>query len=230
MTRGGKRKDRDAPERRCIATGQSGPTVSLIRYVMGPERDGLPDIVPDLAANLPGRGAWLTADRALTEQAVRQNVFARAFRQKVRTDPDLPDQVEALLARRLIDLTSLARKAGQAVTGAEKVRARLSSGEAAVLIQARDGAADGRAKLSRLAKAAGEGQIGEISCLDANELGLAFGRDFAIHAALDSGGFAGRVCAEAMRLSGFRTEADVGAPDGDTSDDPKARTPGHDVS
>lgn len=219
MTRGGKRKDRDAPERRCIATGQSGPTAGLIRYVLGPERDGLPDVVPDLAASLPGRGAWLTADLALTEQAVRQNMFGRAFRQKVRTDKDLPIRVETLLARRLINLISLARKAGQVVTGAEKVRARITSGDAAVLIQARDGAPDGRGKLSRLAKAAAEGQITEISCLDADELGLAFGREFAIHAALDSGGFAGRVGAEATRLSGFRSEPDVGAPDGDTSND-----------
>ncbi|MEM6662503.1 MAG: DUF448 domain-containing protein, partial [Pseudomonadota bacterium] len=57
MTRGGRRKDRDGPERRCIATGETGATDRLIRFVLAPEGG----LVPDLAARLPGRGAWLTA-------------------------------------------------------------------------------------------------------------------------------------------------------------------------
>ena len=208
MTRGGRRKERDAPERRCIATGESGATDRLIRFVLSPEGE----VVPDLAAKLPGRGAWLTADRALVERAVRKRLFARAFRAQVKVADDLPDRLEALLVERMVALIGLARKAGQAVTGAEKVRARIVSGQAAVLFQARDGAPGGRRKLAALARGAGEGRIAQVELLDAAELGLAFGRDFAIHAALDAGGFATRLLGEARRLSGFRD-----APPGDAT-------------
>ncbi len=200
MTRGGRRSERAGPERRCIATGESGPTDRLIRFVLSP--DG--EVVPDLSARLPGRGVWLTADRGLAERAVNKRLFARAFRAPVRVADDLPARLEALLAERIVALIGLARQAGQAVTGAEKVRARILSGQAAVLFQARDGATGGRRKLAALARGVGDGRIAAVELLDSAELGLAFGREFAIHAALDTGGFATRLVAEARRLSGFR--------------------------
>ncbi len=195
MTRGGAARDRDQPERRCIATGESGPTDRLIRFVLGPQAV----VVPDLAAKLPGRGVWLTAERALVERAVAKKLFSRAFKAQAAAPGDLADRLEALLARRLIGLIGLARKAGQAVTGFEKVRARLKEGAAGALVQASDGAAGGKAKLARMAS-----EVAVIEMLDSTELGLAFGRDFAIHAALDQGGFADRVIGEAARLGGLR--------------------------
>ncbi|MDT8345100.1 MAG: RNA-binding protein [Thermohalobaculum sp.] len=197
MTRGGRGKARVEPERRCIACGDSGPTGPLIRFVLGPDDT----VVPDLQGKLPGRGAWLTADRALVAKAVKKNLFARAFRQPVKVAPDLADRLEVLLAQRLVDLIGLARKAGQAVTGFEKVRARLGEHKAAVLVTASDAAEDGRAKLARIAPAG----LARIDLLDSGELGLAFGRDFAIHAALDAGGIADRALIEAGRLAGFRS-------------------------
>ncbi len=199
MTRGGTAKNRSMPERRCIATGDSGPTDRLVRFVLGPEAV----VVPDLAAKLPGRGVWLTAERALVERAVAKKLFSRAFKAQAAAPGDLADRLEALLAQRLIDVIGLARKAGQAVTGFEKVRARLKEGAAGALVQASDGAADGKAKLARLAGGV-PGGVRIIEVLDSTELGLAFGRDFAIHAALDRGGFADRVIGEAARLGGLR--------------------------
>ena len=234
MTRGGAAKSRDttegasrgaagrgafrsaswrAPERRCIATGDSGPTDRLVRFVLGP--DG--QVVPDLAAKLPGRGVWLTAERALVDKAVTKKLFSRAFKAQAVAPADLADRLEALLAQRLIDVIGLARKAGQAVTGFEKVRARLKDGIAGALVQASDGAADGRAKLSKLARALADGPVGPdrfgvpvIEVLTSAELGLAFGRDFAIHAALDRGGFADRAIGEAARLGGLRPSRQIG--------------------
>jgi len=196
MTRGGQARSRAEPERRCIATGESGPADRLIRFVLGPSGE----VFPDLAGRLPGRGAWLTADRTLVERAVAKKLFSRAFRTQAQVPADLADRLEAMLVRRLVDLIGLARKAGQAVTGFEKVRAKLREGGVGALIEARDGAADGREKLQRLAP-----DIPVLAVLDAAELGLAFGRDFAIHAALDRGGFADRAIGEAARLAGLRS-------------------------
>jgi predicted RNA-binding protein YlxR (DUF448 family)/ribosomal protein L30E len=196
MSRGGRRERPAEPERRCVVTGESGPTDRLIRFVLGPGDE----VVPDLAGKLPGRGAWLTAERKLAETAVRKRLFNRAFRRPVTVADDLPDRLEALLAERLVTLIALARKAGQAVTGFEKTRARLAEGRPAVLVTAADAAADGRAKIERAAPAG----TARITLLGSGELGLAFGRDFAIHAALDAGGIAERALIEAERLAGFR--------------------------
>lgn len=196
-------KQRDAPERRCIVSRETQPKAGLIRFVVGP--DGA--IVPDLAGRLPGRGLWVSADRALLERAVARGMFARAARAPVRVPEDLVAQVEAMLARRVVDAIALARKAGQAVAGLEKVKAALVAGEAVLLIQAADGSERGRAALR---PPPGENSL--VSCLFAHELGLAFARDSVIHAAVLAGGLAERIRDEARRLAGLREVGSRPAP------------------
>lgn len=195
MTRGGREKNRDEPERRCIASGESMPKAGLIRFVIGPEGQ----VVPDVLARLPGRGIYVSADRAALDKAAKKGLFARAARQPVTVSPALADDLEAQLLRRVVDLISLARKAGAAVTGLEKTRDWLEKGQAAVLIQASDGSARGKTKLRPP-----DGTDTFIGCLSAGEIGLAFGREHAIHGALAAGGLTSRVVEEAARLAGIR--------------------------
>lgn len=195
MTRGGRKKDReDGPERRCIATGEVQPKQGLIRFVVGP--DG--QIVPDLSEKLPGRGIWVSAERAALELAVKKNLFARAAKQTVTVPPDLVDLVEAGLARRLTDLIALSRKAGEAVAGFEKVKDWLATKQVKVLLQATDGSERGKSKLWTPTGAR------YFSVLTARELGLAFGRQSVIHGALAAGGLAPRVVEGAAKLQGLR--------------------------
>jgi uncharacterized protein len=195
MTRGGRDSDQDGPERKCIATGEVSPKSGLIRFVVGPDAM----IVPDVAGKLPGRGIYVSADRAAIERAAKKNLFTRAARQPVKTPDNLADMVEALVARRTVDLLSMARKASLAVMGYEKVKDWLQKGRAVVLIQADDGSERGKTKLR-----APSGENSLISCLTAGEIGLAFGRERAIHAALAAGGLTPRVVEEAARLAGLR--------------------------
>jgi len=195
VTRGGRVKERDQPERRCIVTRESGGKDGLIRFVLDPEGR----VLPDLAERLPGRGYWVSADRATLERAVAKGLFARAARQPVKVAPDLVAIVEAGLARRLVELIALGRKAALAVAGLEKTREALVKGRAALLIQAADGSARGRAELRPP-----EGESTLVACLFAHELGLAFGRDSVIHAAMLAGGLTDRVKGEARRLTGIR--------------------------
>lgn len=194
MTRGGQTKTQDESERRCIATGDSEPKSGLIRFAVGP--DG--QVVPDLLERLPGRGIWVSADREALETAVKKNLFARAAKAPVTVPENLVADVEAGLVKRVIELISLARKAGLALTGFEKVKDSLAKGEARVLIQASDGSGRGKDKLFTPEG----GRF--FGCLTASEIGLAFGRDYAIHAALAAGGLTTRVVEEAARLSGLR--------------------------
>lgn len=198
MTRGGREKLRDEPERKCIATGEVSPKTGLIRFVVGPESV----VVPDVAAKLPGRGIYVSSTRAALDRAGGKGLFARAARQPVKVPEGLADLVEALLAKRVVELLSMARKAGDAVTGYEKVKDWLVGGRAVALIQASDGSERGKTKLRPP-----EGENRLISCLTAGEIGLAFGRERAIHAALAAGGLTTRVVEEAARLAGLRSEA-----------------------
>ncbi|WP_425072458.1 RNA-binding protein [Sagittula sp. S175] len=198
MTRGGRDTNReDGPERKCIATGEVQPKHGLIRFVAGPEGR----IVPDLAGKLPGRGLYVSADRAAIDKAAKKNLFARAAKQPVQVPEGLSDLLEQMLAKRVIDLISLARKSGEAVAGYEKVKAKLQMEEATVLIQAEDGSGRGKTKLST---PYGGRYIGWLT---ADELGAAFGRQTVIHAALGSGGLVPRIVEEAMRLKGLRASS-----------------------
>ena len=103
----------------------------------------------------------------------------------------------------MVELISLARKAGAAVAGYEKVKDWLTKGQAVVLVQAADGSERGKAKLHPPeAEVAGKAPF--IGCLTAAELGLAFGREHVIHCALAAGGLTQRVVEEAARLAGLR--------------------------
>ncbi|MFN6979259.1 MAG: RNA-binding protein, partial [Gemmobacter sp.] len=168
MTRGGRDKDRDEPERRCIVTGERAPKGGLVRFVIGP--DGA--VVPDILARLPGRGIYVAADRAALDKAARKGLFARAARAPVKAPDDLSGTVEALLLRRVTELIALARKAGQAVSGREKTLDWLVKGQAAILLQASDGSPREAARLRPP-----DGEETRIACLTAGELGLSFGRD-----------------------------------------------------
>jgi predicted RNA-binding protein YlxR (DUF448 family) len=184
------------PLRRCIATRAVQPKGSLLRFVVGP--DGT--VVPDLENRLPGRGLWLTPRRDIVAAAARKNLFAKAARSPVRVPPDLPEQVERLLARRCLDLVGLSRRAGQAVAGFEKVRGWIGSGRAGILLAASDGAAEGSRKLRASAP-----DLPVIELFSSAELAAALGRgSTTVHAAVAPGGFADRLAAEAGRLAGMR--------------------------
>ena len=198
--------DETGPCRRCIVTGERLPRERLIRFVVGPEGDA----VPDLQASLPGRGLWVTASRDAVTQAVRKRLFGRAARTSVEAAPDLADRVAALLAVRCRDTIGLARRAGQAVAGFEKVQEALRAGPAGIVLAASDGGEDGRRRVAYMA-----GTAPVVAVLTAAELGQAFGRERAVHAMLRPGTFAARLGLDAERLAGFRGfPPDRRAPDG----------------
>lgn len=199
MTRGGREKEQDDPERKCIVSGESQPKAGLVRFCIGPDNM----VVPDILGRLPGRGIYVAADRAAITKAATKGLFSRAARQPVKAPDGLADLVEALLARRVVDLISMCRKANAAVMGYEKVKDWLSSSKARVLVQASDGSERGKTKLRPP-----EGEGGFIGLLTAGEMGLAFGRERAIHAALGAGGLTHRVVEEAARLSGLRVQVE----------------------
>lgn len=192
--RGGRQAE-TPPVRRCIATGDSKPLDRLVRFAVSPENR----VVPDVAGNLPGRGIWVTADRASVDLARAKGLFSRAARRSVTADPALADQVECQLAQRCVDLLGLARRGGGAVAGYDKVRSFILADHAGLLLAAADAGEDGRRKTRQLGR-----DLAVIDALDRFELGRAFGRTQAVHAAVAPGRLARGLEAEARRLIGFR--------------------------
>lgn len=186
-------------ERHCIVAREVMAEERLVRFAVAP--DGT--ITPDLAAKLPGRGIWVEAKRSALETAVKKGLFARSAGRAVSAPPDLVDRVEALLAARCLAQLGLAKRAGTIAVGFDQVRALLKSRRPAYMVEACDGAADGRLKLRQLARAAW-GDLPLAGAFTANALGEALGRDAVIHLALESGPAARRFAGEFARLSGFR--------------------------
>ena len=156
-------------------------------------------MVPDLDERLPGRGLWLSGERDMVNTACAKGLFAKAARRSVGLPEDLADRVDGLMVRRCLDLIGLARRAGEAITGFEKTKARLRERNGGVLLQARDGAQDGRDKIRALAM-----DLAVVDLFSAEELGRTLGRDNAVHGVIDKGRLASRLIRESERLMAFR--------------------------
>ena len=146
----------------------------------------------------------MTPRRDIVERAVATRRFARAARQAVSIPPGLADRVEALLALRCCDTIGLARRAGLALAGFEKVCEAVRAGRVALLLSALDGAEGGRGKI----RALGRG-LPLAAVLTAAEMGAVFGRDHIVNVALGAGRLTRRLCADAEKLAGFRAGAAV---------------------
>lgn len=197
--------DARGPLRRCLVTRAVQPKEAMIRFVLGP--DG--SVVPDLGARLPGRGMWLSARAAVLEEARAKRLFSRAARQEARVPEGLGAAIVTGLERRVADTLGLARRAGQAVCGFVKAREWVVGGRAALVVTARDGAADGRRKL--LSGSA----VPAVAPLDAAALAAVFGREHVVNVALAPGRLAEAVAADAARLAGMRGEDVCGTDDRD---------------
>lgn len=194
-------------QRRCIVSGDVLAPDDLIRFVVGPDQQ----LVPDVDGRLPGRGIWVSATRDAIETASKKRLFAKAARQRVDVSDEIAADVEGLLLDRCLRRLGLARRAGEAVAGFEKVSDWIRRGgdreRGGLLVQARDASPDGRGKLSRLAHALGEETgivVEELTCFDGFELGGALGVDHAVHVAISAGGNTAALKRDARRLEGVR--------------------------
>ena len=201
------REDKRAggPVRQCAVTRERLAPDALIRFVRSP--DGI--VVPDVFGKLPGRGAWVTADRVMIADSVENHVFSRAFKAPSQPIDDLIQEVERQLLQRCIGLLGMAKKSGVVVLGFDQVRAYIRKQEPGWLLEASDGAEDGRNKVHFLAKAIYE-DVKVAGALSSAELGVAFGREHVIHALLEQGSLSDAFSIAYRRLIGFRDAPETG--------------------
>ena len=180
------------PERRCIISQRTDDNYDMVRFVADPS--GV--IIPDVAAKLPGRGAWVTADRDMLAQAVSTGRLMRALEGK-KIDDDLAEQVENLLLKRCQDSLAMGRRGGITLGGSGKIKAE---GDVSGLLIATDAS-------EREARAL-KGDVSHdwsISSMTSDELGLPFGRPMAFVALLKGHlSQTKQVTQELMRLNRLR--------------------------
>ncbi len=193
-----------ATERLCVVTRKVRPVGDLIRFVVGPDGQA----VPDVKRNLPGRGLWVTATRTAVEQAIRRKLFAKGFKRDVRSEPELADLTDRMLERAALDALAIAGKAGEVVTGFTKVEAAIPRGELLALLHASDGSPEGARKIAGLLHRNpndGAAEIPVIRAFSGMQLDLALGRSNVIHAALLAGPASQGFLTRCQRMMRFRT-------------------------
>ena len=191
-------------QRHCALTRTLKPVDEMVRFVIGPGSH----TVPDIKRKLPGRGLWITGTRAAINAAIKDNVFARSFKQKVRVAADLAATTEQLMERSALDALAIAGKAGQVIAGFAKVEAAIGRDDLLALIHAADAAADGKRKLDAALQRKSPEKSQEIAIigeLTGAQLDLALNRPNVVHAALLAGPVSDTFLARAKRLERFRT-------------------------
>jgi len=218
-----KAERKDGTERSCVVTRSVKAPSDLIRFVAGP--DGV--LVPDLRRKLPGRGVWAGLSRKTVVEAIRRKAFERSLKAKVTVPPDLPDTIDALMHRDVVQALSMANKAGLVTAGFAKVEALVESRRCVAVLAASDGAEDGKRKIGQSVRRAAAAREAEglkarelpvVAIFSAADLELALGRAHVIHAALAPGPAAEGVLSRWRRLVRYRTDDTAASDQNDTED------------
>jgi predicted RNA-binding protein YlxR (DUF448 family) len=199
---------REETERQCALTREVKPIADLIRFVVSPDDE----IVPDTDGKAEGRGVWISLGAKSVAEAQKKKAFAKSLKAEVKVPDDLAGLTRQRLEARYLSALSLARKAGQLLTGAGKVKSAIEAGEVLALLTATDAAEDGRNKLmgslrgyTKSAEDMGLNppETPHFELLDSSQMGLALGIENVIHAALTRGGAAQAAVQRAERLARY---------------------------
>ena len=186
--------DGSGNSRLCIVSRERLDPSRLIRFVASPGGA----VVPDVAAKLPGRGAWVTADPAMVAEALGKGALAGMLGAGQDGAPTL-EQLDGLLLRRCQEMLSIGRRSGLVVGGAGKIRAA-GAAEALVI------AGDASPREARALK--GDVDHGwAMEAMSGEEIGAVFARPSMAFAAVLRADIrqAGVVGGELQRLAQWRT-------------------------
>lgn len=179
----------NAPVRKCILTGDREPRGGLIRLALAP--DG--QVLPDVRAKAPGRGAWIGVTRAELDEAIGKGrlrgALARAFKTGGLSIPaDLPERIADALQKAALDRLGLEARAGHVVIGSERIETAARSGKLALLFHTADAGADGNRKLDQAwrvgSQVEGSALRGLVLPVGRAILSLALGRENVVHGGL----------------------------------------------
>lgn len=195
-------------ERKCILSGDRADPSALVRLAIGPAGQ----VLPDVRAKAPGRGAWIGVSRdellvALSKGKLK-GALARAFKGEPLAIPDdLAERIDTALRQAFLDRLGLEARASMLVTGSEKIDVAARRGQVRLLLHAGDAAADGSRKLDQAwrvgEEAEGTDLAGIVLPVDRNALSMAMGRENVVHLAVTDERAAARLRAALDRWQSY---------------------------
>ncbi len=139
----------EGPTRTCIVTREVRSPENLVRVYAFEGR-----AVVDARGRTGGRGAWLLPRRDVLERAeAAPAMLRRALREDALVVEGLLRECRAQLAHQLLDLLSLASRAGALASGGDSVEATLRAGAATCVLVATDASEASVARATALAAA-----------------------------------------------------------------------------
>jgi len=207
-----------SPERKCILSGKHGAREGLIRLALSPEGQ----VLPDVRARAPGRGAWIGVSRADLENAIEKGklkgalmrAFGKALGGTTLSIPDdLAERIDNALMRLFCDRLGLELKSGKLILGSDRIAEQARMGRVSWLAHASDARQDGSRKLDQAWRVGrdeeGSGRAGVTLPLDRAALSVALGRDNVVHLGLTDPDAAQRVSVPLRLLLHFRGQAEL---------------------
>jgi len=192
----------EAPQRSCLGCRTSKDKDLLIRFVLTPDME----ILPDPENRLPGRGAYTCYDKRCLAVAVEQRQFKRSFKHDVSVMPsaELIEHVRRQLLGRITGLIGLANKAGLITGGGSMVSDALKGKiKPGLVIVASDiSEAIGR----KLVHAATANNVQLRSAATKDEFGAILGKAPKSALAVASGGFVAQLIKAIDRYKNFLGE------------------------
>ena len=186
------------PVRSCILTRERASQAALVRLALAP--DG--QVLPDVRAKAPGRGAWIGVTRAELETAIAKGrlhgALSRAFKTSAISIPaDLPNLIASALERAALDRLGLEARAGNLLTGSERIDTAARSGQLHALFNAADAGSDGARRLAQAWRVGSDREGSDVRGLalpvERTILALALGRENVVHIGLTDRAAARRV-------------------------------------
>lgn len=202
------RLDAHTPERTCILSRRTASREDLVRLAVGP--DG--QVLPDVRAKAPGRGAWIGVARdeldAANAKGKLKGALSRSFKSAdISVPSDLGEKVEAALRQSTLDRLGMEARSGNLINGADRIEQAARMGKVHLLLYASDAGADGRRKLDQAWRVGGSEERGYSRGLEIPAtrtiLSMALGRENVVHVALIDPAAAARVLHALSRWRAF---------------------------
>ena len=182
-------------QRTCIVSRNTAPSTEMIRFVLDP--DG--NVIPDIKGNLPGRGMWVSGTREMVAKAVKTNMFSKSAKAQVKANDNIIELCESLLKKKLIESISLGRRSGDVVNGFEKVKELLKTEDCQMVFMTSTDS-DSSQKLLGMCKML---ELPFYTVLDANELSQVLSGENVNYAGMKKCGISSVINENANRLKLF---------------------------
>lgn len=192
----------EKPQRSCLGCRQARDRDSLLRFVLSP----LGEVVPDIESKLPGRGAYTCVSELCLRAALKQRQFGRAFKREVVTvtADEMAGQVASIMHGRILGYIGLANRAGKVISGGSMVTDAIRSGnKPGLILVAKDVSTAIGDKIVALAA------VNRIACIPVmtkDDFGAILGKAPRSAVAIKTGGFVVQLTHEINRYRNFLGE------------------------